>query len=156
MVVAAESDPQVAHSLAHELRFEPAVFDDLLGSEIVVRTWVRYQSEHSGWDFWAAELVMDGPARWGIEGFWTLILDLAEASDEPDTLAMVGIGPVEDFVYSDWRSAIDLIERDAPKSDRLRQALWSVWELSGDGLPSDITMRIHRASNQPPGTPHRY
>jgi hypothetical protein len=156
VTVTAESDPRVAHCLADTLRFEPDQFDDLVGRKIVVRTWVRYQSEHSQWDFWAVDLAMAGTSRWGVEGLWALILDLVESSDDPDTLAMVGIGPVEDLVYSDWETAIDLIEREAPRSDRLRRALWSVWDLSGDDIPDDITKRIHRASNQPPGTPHRY
>jgi hypothetical protein len=99
---------------------------------------------------------MEGARRWGPEGIWRLILDLAEHTDDPDVLMMVGIGPVESLVYEDWQFAIRCIERDAPKSERLRTALWSVWELGGHGIPDDITARIHRASNQPPGTPHRY
>jgi hypothetical protein len=69
-------------------------------------------------------------------------------------IAMVGVGPVEDFLSRDWRSAIERIERDAPSHEKLRQALWSVWQLSD--VPSSVIERVHAAANQPPGTPHRF
>lgn len=149
-------DRRVAHCAAEALDHEPDLFDEVLGGDLIVETWIRYQAERSDWDFWAVSAVMGGTRRWGADGMWRLIVDLAEHNDDPDVLAMVGIGPVEDFVHDDWEFAIRCIERDALRSERLRQALWSVWELGGDGIPDDLTARIHRASDQPPGTPHRY
>jgi hypothetical protein len=156
IAAAAAENRRIASCLADTLDREPQLFDDVIGRDHLLATWTRHQGERSDWDFWAVAAVMDGAPRWGPEGIWRLILDLAERSDDPEVLMMVGVGPVEDLVHHDWQFAIRCIERDAPRSERLRLALWSVWELGGNGIPDDVTARIHRASNQPPGTPHRY
>ncbi len=67
---------------------------------------------------------------------------------------MVGVGPIEDFLSHDWRSALERIERDAPLHENLRKALWSVWQLSD--VPASVVERVHQAADQPPGTPHRF
>jgi hypothetical protein len=156
LAAAADDDPRLAHCVADAVEGAPDLFHDLISRDRVMDTWIRYQAERSDWDFWAASLLMDGVRRWDHERMWSLIVDLAERTDDSDVLAQVGISLVESLVYDDWRFAISRIERDAPKSAKLRRALWSVWKLSGDGIPDDITARIHRAADQPPCTPHRY
>lgn len=154
---------RVAEGARHDARLaatlEDALMDDgktyrLLGRQALVDAWVRYQSGESPWDSWASEMLVGDSWLNDDDERWALILELADAAPDDDVIAMVGVGPVEDFLSRDWRSAIERIERDAPRHAKLRHALWSIWQLGG--VPSSVIERVHRAANQPPGTPHRF
>lgn len=148
----ARQDPKLASALEDALLDDRRTYD-LLGRDALVEGWVRYQSEESPWDFWAIDLLAC-PDWLTDDERWSVILELANAAPDEEVIAMVGVGPIEDFLSHDWRSALERIERDAPFHENLRKALWSVWQLSG--VPPSVVERVHQVADQPPGTPHRF
>ncbi len=69
---------------------------------------------------------MDSDFKSGESRHRTLLSLLTERSANDDVLAVVGAGPLEDFV-SDDEDRLLWIEKQAAKSGRFRTALRNVW-----------------------------
>lgn len=145
-------DARLADCLAVALADDPTRFDRLVSRDQLVETWIRYRTGDSDWDFWPLALVYEGTHRWGAEGIWRLVADIAERCDDPELLVMLGELHLDELVYLGSPSAIEYIEREASRSANLRQALWYV---NVDDLADDLAARIERLAEPPPGPARR-
>jgi hypothetical protein len=148
----AKRSQKVSSVLAESLSGNPARLLSLVGRDRLAEVWVRYQREGSDWDFWAADFMMAADGQLSTDEFWSLVIDLAAASaQDEEALSMVGVGPIEDLLHTDWEAAIVHIERDAPGNEPLRRALSCVWRLID--VPPEIIERVHRAAAMLPKPP---
>jgi hypothetical protein len=135
-----------AHVAYTALEFgDRALLHRVLDRELVVRTWVAYQQLHNtdADEFWAWEAVSDA-CNDSHDEHWSLILDLLNASPDDAVVAMVGVGPIEDWIGGGWEEGVQRIEAEARRNPRLRQALDGIWI---DGIPEEFFARIERAAN---------
>ena len=142
----AQTDPKIASALQAFLGIvDPSALVTLLGMDLVVNTWVAYQTAEEPWDFWAVDLMI-GIDRWAtLEEGWAVILELLAASTD-DVLGDVGAGPLEDFVHRNWQFAVSAIEKEAPGNPPLRAALGSMQWLTG--VPHNANERFKLLSER--------
>ena len=96
---------------------------------------------------WASDEIDDAVFDDAPATGWQMIVGLIGAARDDDALGWIGAGPLETFVSRHGAAWIDVIERDAESSPRLRQALRSSWR---GGTPPDIFRRIKRAAGENP------
>jgi hypothetical protein len=137
----ASKDSKVATVLEGALVLEDERFVELVGRGAVVDTWVRYERSDGdyGWDFWAVSAVIDLPLWKDREAAWSFILELVDAATD-DVLPMVGIMPIEDWLYDDWGDGLRRIEAEAPHSPKFRRALRSI--VAPTGVPAEAVAHI--------------
>jgi hypothetical protein len=119
--------------------------------EEVADAWCSYHTrthfpgvEDDDSDWWAVDLLLDGE-------FWsdelrvrTVINLLVERARDDRVLAVVGAGPLEDFI-SDDEDRLIWIERRAAASARFRDALRHVWISK---LGPNVFARVERAAGE--------
>ena len=140
----ARADRRVAAVIFAATQFTDRVVD-FLGMPLIVERWVEYTSKNDPSDFWAAMVVMDA-GRWSDDDQWGLILDLLAAAPDEHVVEMVGVGPLEDWIGGGWEEGIRRIEEEAPRNERLREALAGIWI---DGIPEEFFLRVEKAAGVP-------
>ena len=117
--------------------------DDPIINELVT-VYHRYGVTNSPDDFWAWDRVGEIIRGSDVEQAWQLVVALIRASTD-ERLPYVGAGPVEDLVVYHAPALIDLIEGEAQRDPRFRDALASIWLIAED-LPPAILARLQTAT----------
>jgi hypothetical protein len=112
----------------------------------VAETWIRYHHGDSRGEFdpdWWAVYLWLSSEWWDDEArVRDGLLRLIDAAETDEDFANIGAGPLEVFV-SDDESRMHWIERQAPGSPGLREAVAHVWAWN---LPDKMFRRLERAA----------
>lgn len=111
--------------------------------QAIAETWMRYQREQQGSDWWAVEL-------WMTEGWWADearvrdgILRLVHLAESEEDFGIIAAGVLEVFTTDD-PSRLYWIERQAAVSTSFRRALGGMWVAD---LPDKAFRRVERAAD---------
>jgi hypothetical protein len=74
---------------------------------------------------------------------WHLILALLEAAPDALQIGLLAAGPLEDLIKVQGPKVIDLIEAEASRNPRLREALAGTWLRVGDAV-NPIAERVEQ------------
>ena len=119
-----EETPDLKAMLEFEPRgWEEAELPELDEPEVerIADAWVRYEE-----CFWAHDEVQRFGWNHSPEDRWHLIVELADGASE-DSLAALGVGPLEDLLVSDGPAIIGSIELAAANSAAWRYCISHVW-----------------------------
>ena len=92
--------------------------------------------------FWAFTDVWDFVREAAVADAWELVKQLIDAADD-ELLGDVAAGPLEDFLGARSEVWIEVVERDARRDPRLREALRGVWQFR---MSNETYARVRRAA----------
>jgi hypothetical protein len=85
--------------------------------------------------------IVDDLVRNNPTSAWNCIIIIANKTENDVVISNLAAGPLEDLISLHGKDYIDLIEKEAQKSDRFRWALVGVWKNASDDA---VWARIER------------
>lgn len=156
----ARHDNKVATALHLAMLIDSQKLADLVGLDHLVAAWCESNrltepgSEHQDpWMEWPIEVVLGLIPTVGsmtTEDAWSLVLRLLAAAPTEWVITMIGCGPLEDLLDADPDRVADLVEQEAPRNPRLREALVHTWQQATPDPAFDRVKRL--AESRPPGS----
>lgn len=115
----------------------------------VSRAWVDYEAGSEKANEWGLHRVFEITDKAAIGEQWLLILSLCAAAKntDPEVVAVLGAGPLEDFIRRFGDDAMDLIEPQLESNPTLLFALAGVWP--GDEMRGRVARALAAHGQEP-------